>query len=472
MSKTILVADDDKGILRLLEIFLKEKGLRPVCVPDGASAIKRAVEADIAVLDINMPEMDGLDVLNEIKKTRPSMPVIIMTADSTMKNTIEAMKCGAFDYVTKPIDIDEFEVILDKAVEDMRLRGEVAELRERLYEATEAGALRFIGKSKKALDTFKAIGRIASKDVTVLLRGESGTGKELVARLIHSNSQRRDNPFIALNSAAVPKELLESELFGHEKGAFTGATEAKKGKFELANTGTLLLDEIGDMEMGLQAKLLRALQDKEFYRVGGKAPIKVDIRIISATNQDLEAMVEKKRFREDLFYRLNVVGLTLPPLRERRGDIELLTEHFLAAIAKETGAARKSLSAAAKAAMEEYQWPGNIRELENTLRRAAFLSGAEVLTPTDLALPGKKAKKDSIEELIEARLEPFVTKSSSAGDLYDAVMPFLERPLIKLVLKKTRFNQVKAAEMLGINRNTLRKKIHDLKITKKDMKQG
>ena len=473
MKKTVLIADDDESIAWVLERFFKEKGFEVSIARDGVTCARLLKETNplITLLDINMPGKDGLAVL---RGAEPSFDgaVIVMTAESTMKNAIEAMKLGAFDYLSKPVDLDELDVLTERAMRNRAIEKELGALKERLNEKLSTETV-FVGKSKAVEKVFKTIGRIAPKDVPVLIQGESGTGKELVAKLIHANSPRREGPFIAVNSAAVPKELMESELFGHEKGAFTGATERRPGKFELANEGTLLLDEIADMDVGLQAKLLRALQEMEFYRVGGRETVKIDVRIIAATNQDLEKMVEEKKFRDDLLFRLNVVTVTIPPLRERKEDVSLLCDYFLEKFRAESGGNKRGISADAMEDLKNYSWPGNVRELENVLRKALILSPALTLTPLEMEIPKRRLKKDSLEDLIEKRLEPFLEKTLShnkAGDLYAAMMPFMERPLIKLVLRKTRFNQVQAAELLGINRNTLRKKIKELKITEKDVR--
>ena len=474
MDKRVLIADDDKSVVWVLERFFGDKGFTVETTGDGIRALKLLKDSPptIALIDINMPEKDGLTVL---KEAGSGVPVIIMTAETTMKNTIEAMKLGAFDYVTKPFDMDELELTVDRVLDNLKLREEVTTLKERLKEKW-ADETVFVGRSRAIQKVFKTIGKVAPNDVPVLVLGESGTGKELASKLIHLNSPRSGGPFVALNSAAVPRELMESELFGHEKGAFTGATAARKGKFELADGGTLFLDEIGDMETSLQAKLLRALQDGEFHRVGGSASVKVNVRIISATHQELEKMVVAKRFREDLLFRINVVTITIPPLRDRKSDIAPLAEYFLQRFTIGTENEPRRLSKGAMRELEAYHWPGNVRELENVLRRAVLLSPSLVLTPDELALPRTIARRESIEDVITQKLEPFIEKTSSSSirgpqELYDSVMPFMERPLIKLVLKKTRLNQVKAAEMLGINRNTLRKKIKELKISIKDMKE-
>ncbi len=467
MQKKVLIADDDESILWVLQQMFKDKRIDTAEARDGKTALEmlKAQDFSVAIMDIRMPEKDGLDVLKEIRTAGLKIPIIIMTAQGTMKNAIEAMKRGAFDYITKPFDIGELEIIVDRALEHKKLKDEVSNLKDRLKEKW-AGEVTFVGKSKTVQDVFKTVGKIAPKDVPVIIQGESGTGKELVAKLIHTNSARNEGPFIAVNSAAIPKELMESELFGYEKGAFTGALETRQGKFELANNGTLFLDEIGDMPLDLQSKLLRAIQGQEFYRVGGKQTIKVDVRIIAATNQDIEKAVEEKRFREDLLFRLNVVVIKLPPLRNRKEDILLLAEYFLQKFQEEMAIEPRTLSPKAVDAIKAYSWPGNVRELENIIRRAVILSPNPVLSPDDLALPQKKQHKESLEDIIYNRLEGFINSIDVKGkhDLYATIVPFMERPIIRLVLKKTGGNQVKTAELLGINRNTLRKKIKELGI--------
>ena len=468
----VLIADDDESILWVLDKLLKEKGLDVVAAKDGTEAGRIiASGVNLALLDINMPGKDGLTLLTEARDAGSPASFIIMTAESTMKNTLEAMRLGAFDYITKPFDLGELEIIVGKALENMKLKGRLTALTERLKEHL-SGETVFIGKSKAVEEVFKKAGKVAAKDVTVLILGESGTGKELLARILHANSPRSDGPFIAVNSAAVPKDLMESELFGFEKGAFTGALEARKGKFELADGGTLFLDEVGDTSPDLQARLLRAIQEKEFYRVGGKETVKVDVRIIAATNQDLEKAVAEKRFREDLLFRLNGISFTLPPLRERKGDVAILAAHFLERFRGEFASGMKSLSPKAMEALDGYNWPGNVRELENIIRRAVLMSQSVTITPEDLGLPQSRQRRESLEDIITARIKPFIDKTDhrSKQELYDFIMPFMERPLIRLVLEKTRGNQVQAAEILGINRNTLRKKIKELDIKLEKLK--
>jgi len=465
-STRVLIADDDESILWVLEKLLREKGLDVAAAKDGIEAGKAiAAGVQLALLDINMPGKNGLRLLTEAKEAGSQASFIIMTAESTMKNTLEAMRLGAFDYITKPFDLAELEVVIDKALENLRLKARLTNLAERLKEHL-SGETAFVGKSKAVEEVFKKAGKVAARDVTVLILGESGTGKELLARILHANSERDDGPFVAVNSAAVPKDLMESELFGFEKGAFTGAVEAKKGKFELADGGTLFLDEVGDTSPELQARLLRAIQEREFYKVGGKEPVKVDVRIIAATNHDLEKAVAEKRFREDLLFRLNGITFTMPPLRDRKGDVAVLAAHFLERFRGEFAVGAKSLSPKAMEALEAYNWPGNVRELENIIRRAVLMSQSVTITPEDLGLPLSRHRRESLEDIITARIKPFIDKTDhrSKQELYDFIMPFMERPLIRLVLEKTRGNQVQAAEMLGINRNTLRKKIKELDI--------
>lgn len=467
MNERVLIVDDESDIRWVLNRLLKEKKLDVVEAGDGRRALDLLLNEDfsLALLDINIPEKDGLEVLTELKESGIVTPVIIMTAQSTMQNAIEAMKRGAFDYITKPFDIDEIDLLVDRALEFKGLKREVVSLKERLHERW-ADETHFVGKSKAVEGLFKTVGRIAPKDVSVILQGESGTGKELLAKLIHMNSSRSNGPFIAVNTAAIPKELMESELFGFVKGAFTGAIETRRGKFELADGGTLFLDEIGDMPIDLQSRLLRAIQEREFYPIGAKEPLRVDVRIVSATNRDLEKEVANKRFREDLYYRLNVVTIKLPPLRARRDDIPVLAEYFLRKFQDEMGVEVRKLSPKALETLTSHRWPGNVRELENTLRRAVLLSSNPVLSMEDLAIHDTIKPRESLEDIIYSRLEEFISRidSTTRQELYDTILPFMERPLLKLVLKKTGGNQVRAAELLGINRNTLRKKIRELGI--------
>lgn len=466
---SVLIAEDDKTIVEILTDLLKQKGLTVTSTASGDDAIKELLKGDydLALLDINLEGKSGIEVLKETSDKKINTISIVMTADNTMTNTIEAMKFGAFDYISKPFDLDELDLIIDRAKKESALKKELKNLKTILKDTLTTDR-DFIGKNKKIQDIFKQIGKISMTDATVLILGESGTGKELLARLIHNNSNRSDGPFVAVNAAAIPKDLLESELFGHEKGAFTGATSLKEGKFELAQGGTLFLDEIGDMSLDLQSKLLRAIQEREFYRVGGEKSVSVDLRIIAATNINLKESVEEKKFREDLYYRLNVVNLELPPLRERSEDIKELVLYFTEKFSKEndSNGQVKKISKKAIRALISYNWPGNVRELENVIKRAVILSSGIEIDLSDLSLPEHKVQSASIEDLITKRLDPIIEKMTNDGvrGLHDLIVPYMEKPLITLVLEKTNFNQVKAAEVLGINRNTLRKKIKDLKI--------
>ncbi len=472
----VLVADDEQSIGWVLAKALTKKGFKVDLASDGGEARSLAERNnyDLAILDIKMPDISGLDLLSLFREQQPEMLVIIMTAESTMKNAVEAMKRGAYDYITKPFDLDALDAIILKAQKASTASAEIQRLKEELKDHYHLDRA-IIGKSKPMQEIYKVLGRVAPADVTVLITGESGTGKELVARAIHFNSPRLGKSFLALNCAAIPSELLESELFGYEKGAFTGATERKIGKFEQASGGTLFLDEIGDMPLDLQAKLLRVLQEKEITRTGGNTAIPVDVRIVAATNQNLEEKVRHKQFREDLYYRLNVVPINIPPLRERRNDIPLLVEYFLSRLPKELNVSVLGCTGEALELLKSHDWPGNVRELENTLRRAALLSSDQFLSPGDFPdlVPQATGKEtdESLEALIANKLRATFAQMDvqELNNLYEMVLFQMERPLIRIILEKTRYNQVRAAEILGINRNTLRKKIQTLEV---DVKKG
>ena len=469
--KRILVADDEESIRWVLSKALSKQGYQVDLATNGQQALEmgRQKSYDLAVLDIKMPGLSGLDLLTRFQEERPDTLVVIMTAESSMKNAVEAMKRGAYDYITKPFDLDTLDAIILKAQKAADVGEEVARLKDELKEHYQLDRA-IIGQSPPMQALYKVLGKIAPSDVTVLIVGESGTGKELVARAIHFNSPRLGKPFVALNCAAIPRELLESELFGHEKGAFTGATERKIGKFEQANGGTLFLDEIGDMPLELQAKLLRVLQEREITRTGGTATIRVDVRIIAATNQNLKKKVQDREFREDLFYRLNVVPVELPPLRQRREDLPLLVEYFLSRAREEYQTNACGVTPEGMALLQGHPWPGNVRELEHALQRAALLSPDALLGPADfpdlLSEQAAEGNSASLEGLIAAKLQSSLMQIDlqEMNNLYDMVLHQMERPLINIVLDKTRGNQVRAAEVLGINRNTLRKKIQTLGI--------
>jgi two-component system nitrogen regulation response regulator GlnG len=479
MINNILVADDEESMRWVLSKALKKKGFNVDLARDGDEALRmiKSSDYDLAILDIKMPGLSGLELLDRVRELKSDLLVVIMTAEASMKNAVEAMKRGAYDYLTKPFDLDVIDAIIEKVDRAREMTSQVTFLKEELKDRYQLEKT-IIGNSPAMREIYKTIGKVAPSDVTVLIQGESGTGKELIARAIHFNSKRLGKPFIALNCAAIPKDLLESELFGFEKGAFTGATERKLGKFEQANGGTIFLDEIGDMPIDLQSKILRVLQEKEVTRTGGNQNIAVDVRIVAATNQDLEESVRRKEFREDLFYRLNVIPLQLVPLRERKEDIPLLVEYFLAKICTELESPPKRCSPEALRLLSGYGWPGNVRELENTLKRAVILSSDPLLTVTDF--PGVRSHKGgelvpseelSLEGIVDIKLRGSFTnmEKMESGDVYSMVLEQVERPLIRFVLEKTRGNQVRAADILGINRNTLRKKITELGIeVKKD----
>lgn len=475
MEEKILIVDDDESLRWVLKKAFEKSGYAVSTAVSGeeGQALLEKGKFGVAFVDIIMPDISGLELLERTKERNIDTYFVIMTAQNTMKNAVEAMKRGAYDYLTKPFDIEEVEIIARKALESRNLSREVSHLREEVRERYEVGT-NIIGKSAPMQKVYKTVGKVSGSDITVLIQGESGTGKELIARAIHYNSERGGMPFVAVNSAAVPRELLESELFGHEKGAFSGAVERKPGKFELAQGGTLFLDEIGDMGMDLQMKLLRALQEKEIDRVGGSEPIKVDVRVIAATNQDLAKAVKEKKFREDLYYRLNVVNIKLPPLRERKGDIPLLIDYFLDRFSEEQKTERKYLSEKAEKLLVKHLWPGNVRELENTIRRAMVLSTSSTIFPEDF--PSKIRERAaagrydnmSLEEIMRIKLDPLIEliDMENTADLYSIVLAQMERPLIRLVLEKCRWNQIKASKVLGINRNTLKKKMDTLEIKK------
>ncbi len=462
----ILVADDEESMRWVLSKALKRKGFAVDLAHDGRQALALIQENsyDLAILDIKMPGISGLDLLDRVRELKSDLLVVIMTAEASMKNAVEAMKRGAYDYITKPFDLDVIDAIIEKVERAREIAGQVSLLKHELKDRYQVEK-NIIGNSPAMREVYKTIGKVAGSDVTVLVQGESGTGKELVARAIHFNSGRLGKPFVAINCAAIPRDLLESELFGSEKGAYTGASERKQGKFEQANQGTIFLDEIGDMPLDLQAKILRVLQEQEVSRIGGTQNIPVDVRIVAATNQDLVEKVRQKEFREDLYYRLNVIELALPPLAARREDILPLAEHFLDGACTLDDDAREALLA--------HAWPGNVREMENSIKRAVILSNDPLLTEADfdgLATSlGEKpagAQETSLETLVDAKLRACFTniEKLDKGDIHALVLEQVERPLLRLILEKTRWNQVKAADILGINRNTLRKKIHELGI--------
>ncbi len=478
LDKThILIAEDDNSLRTILKNMFSKKNWHVETALNGEMAILkiREMPINVALVDIKMPERSGFDVLSVARQEKPSLPIILMTAQDTMKNAVEAMKQGAFDYITKPFELDELELIVERALETTRLSEEVQTLRQEAQGKKFDRQAKIIGQSKIIREIYKLIGKVAASDVPVLISGESGTGKELIAKSIHFSSARHAQPFIAVNCAAIPKDLLESELFGYRKGAFTGADESRPGYFEAANKGTLFLDEIGDMPLSLQSKLLRVLQEKEVSRLGTTTSVPIDVRIISASNQNLPSLIAQKKFREDLFFRLNVVPIAIPPLRERREDVEILSQHFIERFASDFSMPVKSLNGEALDLLKKYSWPGNVRELENIIKRSMVLTSGPFIKAKELkpilhenpAILRKSELQDlSLEEMIKGKLLSFLNRFDrfEPSDLYDTLLPMFERPLLSLVLQKTSGNQIQASKMLGINRNTLRKKIKALKI--------
>jgi two-component system nitrogen regulation response regulator GlnG len=462
----ILIADDEDGLRWVLEKGFRGAGYQVTAVKDGGAALKEVESQpyDLVLLDVRMPGIDGLTLLGRVRETRPEAQVVIMTAHGTMETAIQAMQQGAYDYLAKPFDLDEALLLAERALTARRLTQEVAQLKTGLREVWEFGAL--VGRHATMQEVYKAIGRVAASDVSVLLRGESGTGKELVARALHHYSRRAGRPFVGISAAAIPATLLESELFGHEKGAFTDAKERKLGKLELAHGGSVFFDEIGDMPPELQVKLLRALQERAFERVGGHELIRMDVRVMAATHRDLEAMIRAGRFREDLFYRLNVVTISLPPLRERRGDIPLLVEHFLAKYADALG--ERVIAPEAMDRLVGHDWPGNVRELENVIQRAMVMASGGVILPEHLPIgpvsaAAAVARDASLEEIIERKMQECVRglRGHASANLHALMVGLVEKPLLRAVMRETRGNQVRAAQLLGINRNTLRKKLKE-----------
>ncbi|RPI38219.1 MAG: sigma-54-dependent Fis family transcriptional regulator [Nitrospiraceae bacterium] len=462
MDKNILVIDDDESIIWVIKKALEPSGYK-IASRTRLAAGLRAVQdkTHIVLLDLILPDGDGLEGLREIRSVNPDTIVIMITANAKMQSTITAMKEGAYDYIEKPFDIEELKIVIENAFRDLSLREELKKLKKAAFETENP---QMIGKSPKMLKVFKDIGKVAAKDITVLITGESGTGKELVAKAIHYNSSRSLGPFIAINSASIPKDLLESELFGYKKGAFTGAVKDKKGKIEAANRGTLFLDEISELEPELQAKLLRFLQEKEFTPLGSNETITADARIIGASNKDLATAVQNGKFREDLYYRFNVVQIKLPVLRERKEDIPLLAKSFLREATEKLETGEKELSKDAKALMLKYDWPGNVRELENVIKRACVLSNGTVIENKDLLI--EENNSYSVKDFLEEKLKHYLKDMANAThcNLYSTVLSEVEKALIMIVFKETHGNQLKTAKVLGINRNTLRSKIKEYKI--------
>jgi len=449
----LLVVDDETGVRQSLQlVFNKTYNVIEACSADEAIQKTCSEKPDVILLDIMMPGTDGLAVLKQIKSVHPECQVIMLTGLNTARTAFVAKGTGAFDYVTKPFDVEELRMRVEHALEKIQLSRELERLKEEV--GRKYGVEHVIGRSKQIIDVFKAVSMVAAKKSTVLITGESGTGKELIARAIHYNSDRRAKPFVVVNCAALPDTLIESELFGYERGAFTNASQKKIGRFELAHGGTLFLDEIGELNLGTQAKFLRAVEQETFTRLGGTDEIKVDVRVVAASNRDLEQMARNAEFRPDLFYRLNVVSLFLPPLRERCEDILLLLDHFLRLKAQEHSITIKTLSPEVVDFFVSYPWPGNIRELENLIERLTILTPHETVMLRDL--PVGMRSTDQTATLKEDVL-------NGSRPLSDAVDEF-ERELIVKALQRTGFNQTKAASLLGTSRRILKYRIEKLKI--------
>ncbi|KAA5607308.1 nitrogen regulation protein NR(I) [Roseospira marina] len=470
-GRTILIADDDRAIRTVLTQALGRAGYEVrttgtaatlwTWVSDGAG--------DLVITDVVMPDENGLDLIPRIKKVRPELRIIVMSAQNTLLTAVKATERGAFEYLPKPFDLTELVNVVRRALSTPARPTAAPGVVD-----DDTDGLPLIGRSAAMQEIYRTLARLMNTDLTVMITGESGTGKELVARALHDYGKRRAGPFVAVNMAAIPRELIESELFGHEKGAFTGATTRGVGRFEQADGGTLFLDEIGDMPPEAQTRLLRVLQENEYTTVGGRTAIRANVRIVAATHRDLTQQIRQGLFREDLFYRLNVVPIRLPPLRERAEDIPELVRHFLAEVADE-GLPAKALDGAAMDRLKRHRWPGNVRELENLVRRLAALYsqetiGVEVIEAELASTPpvlNSAGSSEGLSGLVERHLREYFAAHSDAlpaAGLYDRVLREVERPLIALSLEATKGNQIKAAHLLGLNRNTLRKKIRELDI--------
>jgi two-component system nitrogen regulation response regulator GlnG len=469
---SILVADDDAAIRTVLNQALSRAGYE-VRSTSNAATLWRWIsqgDGDLVISDVVLPDESGFDLLPRIKKARPDLPVLIMSAQNTFMTAIRASERGAYEYLPKPFDLKELIAIVGRALSQPKERPRQSAKSE------DFESIPLIGRSPAMQEIYRVLARLMQTDLTVMISGESGTGKELVARALHDYGKRRTGPFTAVNMAAIPRDLIESELFGHEKGAFTGANTRSSGRFEQSEGGTLFLDEIGDMPMEAQTRLLRVLQQGEYTTVGGRTPIKADVRIIAASNKDLRQLIQQGLFREDLFFRLNVVPLRLPPLRERTEDIPDLIRHFFAIVERE-GLPAKQVDQAAIERLKRYRWPGNVRELENLARRLAALYPQEILTATvidaELAQPALIAPGESnrAEDNLSIAVERYLARYFAGfkdglppPGLYHRILRDIEAPLLSAVLTATQGNKIRAADLLGLNRNTVRKKIRDLEI--------
>jgi len=452
-QKTLLVADDDASIRSLLKQLLSDEGFAVQEASTGIEVVDKVKESspDLVIMDVRMPELDGIEALSRVKATNPKTAVLIMTAFGSSNAAIRAMELGAFDYITKPFELEKISHTVKRVLDYQDLTQEVEVLRDEI--STLVQTERIVGNSPAMQEVYKTIGKVAKADATVLITGESGTGKELVAEALHFNSNRRSGPLVKVSCAALPETLLEAELFGHEKGSFTGAMTQRRGRFEMADKGTIFLDEIGEMTVPTQTKLLRVLQERKIERIGSNVPIKVDIRIIVATNKDLQRQVEQSKFRDDLYYRLNVINIHMPPLRDRKEDIPSLVEHFLAKHRYSATAQPAAISEEAIRRLMEYNWPGNVRELENVIERAVVLSRGQIITSRELPFGEHEAGEGE-------EGEPGDDVKADSSFFKKSVAQF-EKDLIMKALRDANGNRSKAAEMLGIYRRLLYAKIKE-----------
>jgi two-component system response regulator AtoC len=454
-KKTILIADDDQTIRSLLHSLLQSEGFATVEAKAGRDVIPAITRhrPDVVVMDLRMPEMSGLDVLDQMKRMHIDVPVLTMTAYGSSNVAIEAIQRGAYDYVTKPFELDDLLMTVRRTIDHRELALKVRQVDETIRDPLD----NIIGNTPAMQQVYKTVGRVARTEATVLLMGESGTGKELVASAIHFNSHRRNGPYVKVPCASLTETLLESELFGHEAGSFTSAVKTRKGRFEMADKGTIFLDEIGEMSLNTQKKLLRVLQEREFERVGSNTPIKIDTRVIAATNKNLAGEVAEGRFREDLYYRLNVIAIELPPLHERMEDVPLLVEHFLQKYRADSPDNSPRISEEALEQLMDYDWPGNVRELENSIHRSIILARGSVITPQHIMFTGAPGKRDSV-------IDQEIAEKVAAGTNLREIVADTERQAIEAALLQSNGNRSQAAKLLGINRGLLYSKIRDYEL--------
>jgi two-component system response regulator AtoC len=459
-KQLILVVDDEDSVRMVLKALLRREGYEVETASDGEEAVNKVklLQPSMVIMDIRMPNKDGMEAFREIREFDKNIHVLMMTAFAAVETAVEAMKLGAFDYIIKPFNNDEVKILVKRAMQLRDLKDEVKVLHRELNNSYRLDKM--ITNSPKMMQLYKVIGKVAQTNATVLITGESGTGKELVANTIHYNSQRNTGPFIKINCGALPENLLESELFGHEKGAFTGAFQKKLGRFEAAEHGTIFLDEIGEVSHALQVKLLRVLQEHEFERVGGTETIKVDFRVVAATNRDLKSMVEKGEFREDLYYRLNVVSLRVPPLRERNEDIRLLANYFLQKFSQENNREMITFDEEAMRVLEKYPWPGNVRELQNLVERSVIMSTGAIIFPEDLLLSVSGSDGNDGTDHPEHSVKDAAPALEEGQTLRDLIKK-LEQSVIENKLKENQGNKMKTAKDLGISRRALLYKIQD-----------